>query len=278
MQYETAIRKLLRRVIAFHLSFVDITHSHSAAIFLSQAFFYECAEDVEKREFRGHGGGWWFHGYKDWHRDTRLTMAQWKQSRAICLAIGVLEERRGDRHGTLYFRLKLGKLLRYLNSDETASPKAGRKPKRAARVKEPTTLRVAETTDLRSQESADLRVAETSDLYDLEKIDQEKKERDVEESAANAASAQGAPAAPPPSAPAFEPEDKAPHNSGGVPITIQTYRDVHRRFPAKAPSPQQLRDGDASDWEQIVTAVLPEQGLSSPYLHDSCKNKSAAVA
>lgn len=98
---------LLERPIAFHRIFKIIAGNSSAAIFLSQAYYWSKNKSAINR------GGWFIKSGKEWEEETGLTRFEQETARRICKELGVIDERlrRWNSHATLHFRLNKNRLF-----------------------------------------------------------------------------------------------------------------------------------------------------------------------
>ena len=98
---------LLDRPIAFHRCFVDISGSVTAALFLSQAVYWQCRVPANR-------DGWWFKSRDDWRDETGLSRYEQECARKKLRKLGVLEEERRGVPAKLWYRVNetvLGQLL-----------------------------------------------------------------------------------------------------------------------------------------------------------------------
>ena len=98
---------LLEKPIAFHKVFKIIAGNSSAAIFLSQAFYWSKNKTAIGR------GGWFIKSRREWEDETGLTRSEQETARRICRDLGVIEEklRRWNGHATLHFRLNKSRVF-----------------------------------------------------------------------------------------------------------------------------------------------------------------------
>lgn len=96
------IKSLLRHPIAFHRSFVDVTGSVTAALFLSQALYWSSrTKDPE---------GWFYKTIDDWKNETGLTRHEQDTAKSKLSRLGLLEIKKKGVPATLYFRISWDKL------------------------------------------------------------------------------------------------------------------------------------------------------------------------
>ena len=95
--------ELLDRPIAFHRVFADITGAIPAALFLSQALYWQ-------RRCPSGRDGWWWKTADDWFEETRLTRREQQQARKVLVSLSILEEKKKGVPCRLWFRLNLNEL------------------------------------------------------------------------------------------------------------------------------------------------------------------------
>lgn len=109
-------RKLLRRPIAFHRVFAQITSSATAGLFLSQLFYWS--------EHTNHPDGWFYKTAEEWEQETTLGRREQETARKKLRALGIVEEKKADLPRKLYFRLNREKLVQAVHrlSDDAPTP------------------------------------------------------------------------------------------------------------------------------------------------------------
>lgn len=103
---------LLDRPIAFHRCFVDLTGSITAALFLSQAVYWQRRVPEDR-------AGWWFKSQTEWTEEIGLSRREQETARLRLKQIGVLQEERRGVPAKLWYRIDedtLSVLLRDLAS------------------------------------------------------------------------------------------------------------------------------------------------------------------
>jgi hypothetical protein len=101
------ILDFLDRPIAFHRCFVEISGSVTAALLLSQAWYWQRrAQD---------GDGWFFKTREEWSEETGLSRKEQETARARLREIGVLEEERRGLPAKLFYRVNSDVLEDLLN-------------------------------------------------------------------------------------------------------------------------------------------------------------------
>ena len=121
-------RELLARPIAFHRIFVTLTGSLEAALFLSQALYWQEVAD------RNGDRGWFYKTRDEWKSETALPRYSQEKARKSLVSLGVLEEKRIGVDGKMHFRLDIDKLQVLLiqgsaENDQPNSPKITGWPK-----------------------------------------------------------------------------------------------------------------------------------------------------
>jgi DnaD/phage-associated family protein len=96
-EYYDALDDLLDRPIAFNPAFKKITGRTSAAVWLSQVYYWS------KRT--NDPDGWFWKTAKECQEETGLTDNEQKTAREICAKLGVVEEKLKGVPATLYYRL-----------------------------------------------------------------------------------------------------------------------------------------------------------------------------
>ena len=90
------INSLLARPIAFHPAFVAITGSVTAALMLSQAWYW--------KDRTNNADGWFYKTQKDWQEETGLTRYEQETARRVLKEKSFLEEKTAPPY-RLYFRV-----------------------------------------------------------------------------------------------------------------------------------------------------------------------------
>jgi hypothetical protein len=107
-------KKLLKRPIAFHAHFVDVTGDILASLMLSQAQYW--SERVEEEK-----DGWFYKSQQEWTEETRLHRFQQEKARKLLRGLGILEEKKQGVPCRLFFRINYEKLEQlYLRQCDTA--------------------------------------------------------------------------------------------------------------------------------------------------------------
>jgi hypothetical protein len=99
---------LLDSPIAYHRCFVDISQSVTAAVMLSQAFYWSSPKR-NKTENQ-----WFYKSQTEWTEETGLSRAEQETARKKLRAIGVLEEKKQGIPCKLFFRINLRNLYNLL--------------------------------------------------------------------------------------------------------------------------------------------------------------------
>lgn len=95
--YVGVIEQLLKRPIAFHRVFVTITKSVTAALMLSQAYYWKD---------KGHDpNGWFYKTQAEWKEETGLSRYEQEGARKVLRATKFWEEHKRGIPGKLYFRV-----------------------------------------------------------------------------------------------------------------------------------------------------------------------------
>ncbi len=110
---------LLDRPIAFQRSFVRLTKSINAALFLSQAMYWSKRTDPDN-------GIWFFKKQSDWEDETGLTRREQETARKTLREMGILEEKLIGLPATLWFSVNLENLRTTLAA--TASSDVRKQP------------------------------------------------------------------------------------------------------------------------------------------------------
>ena len=90
LQVDIDVLELLDKPIAYQAVFARITGSVTAAVFLSQAFYWQ-------RHGKQNQDGWWYHTQSQWTTETGLSRREQETARKKLWNLGILDERRkGD--------------------------------------------------------------------------------------------------------------------------------------------------------------------------------------
>ena len=112
----TDISFLLDRPIAYHRCFVTLTGSVTAAVMLSQAFYWSNrTEDPE---------GWFWKTQEQWTEETGLTRFEQETARKKLRSLGIWEEKREGVPAKLFFRLNIKAISELLKSHNPVCGKA----------------------------------------------------------------------------------------------------------------------------------------------------------
>ncbi|MCI0653670.1 MAG: hypothetical protein L0Y39_04230 [Methylococcaceae bacterium] len=110
--------RLFDRPIAFHRCFVDLTGSVTAALFLSQAVYWQKRVPDEPE-------GWWHKTREEWAEETGLSRREQESARQILKQLRVLEEKRAGVPARLLYRVDNPGLSSLLNAMIDGSEPAG---------------------------------------------------------------------------------------------------------------------------------------------------------
>lgn len=105
--YYDALDKLLDRPIAFNPAFKRITGRTSAAVWLSQVYYWS------KRT--SNPDGWFYKTAKECQEETGLTDNEQKTAREICVKLGVVQEKLKGVPATMYYRLIRSRMYELLD-------------------------------------------------------------------------------------------------------------------------------------------------------------------
>ncbi len=95
------VKAAFGRQIRFQVCFVDVTGSIGAALFLSQACYWQTACGV---------GEWWYKTAEQWYEEARLPRKTIEAARTCLRELKILEERRPKHHGPIYYRIDFDRL------------------------------------------------------------------------------------------------------------------------------------------------------------------------
>lgn len=110
------ILDLFDRPIAYHRCFAAITGSVTAAVMLSQAFYW-CKRTTL-------AGNWFWKTQEDWFDETGLTRYEQEGARKILRKLGIFEEKKEGIPAKLYFRVN----IKIMNDLLEITPKPTFKP------------------------------------------------------------------------------------------------------------------------------------------------------
>jgi len=109
MDTET-LKFLLKRPIAFHRVFVDITGSILAALFLSQLFYWSGRVPLNDKNERPRNG-WFYKTIEEWEKETGLNYNEQFNARKRLIKLDLLYEKKKSIPAKLWYRLDVEKLL-----------------------------------------------------------------------------------------------------------------------------------------------------------------------
>ena len=102
-----AVMKILsERTIAFHPIFVDMSGSITAALFLSQLFYWTGKEASRD--------GWVYKTQVEWEQETRLSRYEQATARKHLLTAGLIEEKKVGTPPTIHYRIKMESISSWL--------------------------------------------------------------------------------------------------------------------------------------------------------------------
>jgi hypothetical protein len=100
------LRRLLDRPIAFHRVFVTITGSVTAALFLSQAFYWTPRTN--------NPDGWFYKTGMEWEEETGMGRREQETARKLLKKLNLLEERLWGIPARLHYRINKSALAEAL--------------------------------------------------------------------------------------------------------------------------------------------------------------------
>lgn len=119
-----ALVDLLDRPIAFHRPFVVITGSVTAALFLSQAWYWsKRTKDSE---------GWFYKTQAEWQEETGLSRREQETARKSLISLGFLTEKLSGVPATLHFKVNLETILDKLVCTKAPNQYGGNRQTRMA--------------------------------------------------------------------------------------------------------------------------------------------------
>lgn len=143
------IKEQLGRPIAYNRVFAHIGGGVSAALMLSQAWYWTQTETVRKR------GGWFYKSAKQWEEETGLTRREQETARRKLKGQGLLEEQLRGIPATLNFRINQERLIELLKleSVQTSLDKSVTTKQKSASSLDETSLRLTKAPDKQDQSS-----------------------------------------------------------------------------------------------------------------------------
>lgn len=119
------------KTISFNATFAKMTGSVTAAVFLSQALFWQVKAKFKTGEMEFEGESYFSKTGAEWFEETGLSAEQQKTARKPLVAAGILKERRAGLPAKMYFRVDIEALVSgfsaYLNTGVTVSGFSGNK-------------------------------------------------------------------------------------------------------------------------------------------------------
>jgi hypothetical protein len=100
------LKKTLRRPIAYHRIFTEITGSVTAGLMLSQAWYW--SPKTEDQD------GWFYKTEGEWFEETGMTRSEQKTARQRLVKAGLIEERRCGMPAKMYYRINTEVLISQL--------------------------------------------------------------------------------------------------------------------------------------------------------------------
>ena len=94
--------KIMDRPIAFHRAFVEVGGSITAALFLSQAVYWQTR--CNRKD------GWWYKDQDEWKEETGMGRREQETARKKLKSAGVLEEKKEGIPARLWYRVNVEKL------------------------------------------------------------------------------------------------------------------------------------------------------------------------
>jgi len=105
---------MFQRPVAFHKIFVDVTGSVTAALMLSQAFYWS------KQGRKGYWDGWFFKSADEWEEETGLTRREQETARRKLRKFDWWQEKIAKANGTptLHYRINARAFFSYLRETQ----------------------------------------------------------------------------------------------------------------------------------------------------------------
>ena len=102
----TLLESALRRPVAYHRAFADISGKVSAGLMLSQAWYWTPRTKKED--------GWFYKTRNEWREETGMTRTEQETARKRLVKLGLLEEKLAGMPAKLHFRVNRERLISLL--------------------------------------------------------------------------------------------------------------------------------------------------------------------
>lgn len=137
------IKKLLKRPVAYHRSFCEMTGKACAGVMLSQAWYWSTRTDDDD--------GWFYKTGKEWREETGLSRTEQETARKRLINLGLMEEKERGMPCKMHFRVNIENVVGQLvENPHTVSRQKIRKlvGQKSAnlRVENPHTVLITEST------------------------------------------------------------------------------------------------------------------------------------
>jgi len=106
----TTYMRLMDRPIAYHRVFADVTGSVTAAVFLSQAQYWQLRVPSHDQDGNPRDG-YFYKSIEEWTEETRLTYREQAAARKVLRSLGVLDEEKRGVPARLYFKVDFEALM-----------------------------------------------------------------------------------------------------------------------------------------------------------------------
>lgn len=105
---ETAalLKTVLRRPVAYHRAFAEITGKVSAGLMLSQAWYWTPRTENED--------GWFYKTRAEWQEETGMTRTEQETARKRLVSLGLMDETLKGMPGKLHYRVNTSRLVSLL--------------------------------------------------------------------------------------------------------------------------------------------------------------------
>lgn len=100
------LKAVLRRPVAYHRAFAEITGKVSAGLMLSQAWYWTPRSDNED--------GWFYKTRAEWQEETGMTRTEQETARKRLVSLGLMEETLKGMPGKLHYRVNTSRLVSLL--------------------------------------------------------------------------------------------------------------------------------------------------------------------
>ncbi len=142
------IKKLLRRPVAYHRAFCEMTGKACAGVMLSQAWYWSSRTEDD---------GWFYKTGREWREETGLSRTEQETARKRLVSLGLMEEAERGMPCKMHFRVNTENVVRQLVENPHTVSRQGirklvsRKPANLSAGNPHTVLKIESTQEITTE-------------------------------------------------------------------------------------------------------------------------------